>query len=424
MPESQPFSKRQSLRRRLMWAFTLLCTLALLIQAVALFAASEEQEEDLIDEVVNTALDGITRSAPEHAAEALPRHLTLYHAPIGTIPAGLPAALQHFSSGNREWFDATGTEYHVGVRDHAGERYYLLYDSTEHEERLAYLAWALVCGVVVVSLLALWLGNWLAAILLRQLETLAQRLDKEDPQPLVNAGQDREVALLAAALDDYRQRNAALIAREREFTANVSHELRTPLTRIRTSAELLQESGGDRARATRIVLAVDELEKRLQGLLFLARGTQPAVAAMLDLHALVESQLEHYRDDCKSRGVQLENLVAATTRLQADGALLSLLLDNLLRNAVRYTQAGKIAVGFDAGWLSVRDTGIGIPADKLAHVFERHFRASDLPDGMGLGLAIVRAVAERCDWQYALHSEPGVGTEVRVCLQGAGVVAG
>ena len=422
MPESNALSGRQSLRRRLMWAFTLLCTLALLIQAVALFAASEEQEEDLIDEVVNTALDGITRSAPEHAAEALPRHLTLYHAPMGTIPAGLPTALQPFMPGNREWFDAD-TEYHVGVRDHAGERFWLLYNTTEHEERLAYLAWALACGVVVVSLLALWLGNRLAAILLRQLEALAQRLDKEDPQPLVEAGQDREVALLAAALDDYRQRNAALIAREREFTANVSHELRTPLTRIRTSAELLQESGGDRVRATRIVLAVDELEKRLQGLLFLARGTQATAVATVDLHALVESQLDHYRDDCKIRGIQLENRVASAVRLQTDGALLSLLVDNLLRNAVRYTQAGSIAVGFDAGWLSVRDTGIGIPADKLAHVFERHFRACDLPDGMGLGLAIVRAVAERCGWQYALHSEPGVGTEVRVCLQGAGVVA-
>lgn len=406
---------RRSLRKRLMWAFTVMTTLAVIVQAVALFAASEEQEEDLIDEVVNTALDGVISQQVDHPGVPLPPHLTMYRAPIGTAPAGLPPPLLKLRAGNHEWFKGD-TEYHVGIREHAGERFYLLYDTTEHEERLSYLLWALVIGAVIVSLLSMWLGYWISGALVRQLEQLAAGLAGDETHLLSTPQQDREVALLAMALDDYRAHNAALIAREREFTANVSHELRTPLTSIRTSAELLAEGITDGNRAQRIVLAVDELERRLKGLLFLARGNANAELTQVALHVLVERLTEPYRDGCKAKGVALENQVAPDTLIQADPTLLSLLLDNLLRNAVSYTAAGKISVRFHEGWLAVCDTGVGIPNDKLAQVFERHFRISNLPDGMGLGLSIVREITQRCGWLCELHSELGVGTEVRIRL--------
>lgn len=414
MTDTNP-PRRRSLRKRLMWAFTLLTTFAVIAQAVALFAANEEQEEDLIDEVVNTALDGVTTQHTNQPEQALARHLSLYHAPIGTPPAGMPAPLLKLPAGNHEW--VTGdTEYHVGIRDHDGERFYLLYDATEHEERLAYLLWALVIGAVIVSLFSLWLGYWISGALIRQFEQLAAGLAGDDQRLLTTPHQDREVALLATALDDYRVRNAALIAREREFTANVSHELRTPLTSIRTSAELLAGGITDGNRAQRIVLAVDDLERRLKGLLFLARGNTEADTKAVELHALVERLAEHYRESCSNRGVALENQVSPVVFVQADPTLLSLLLDNLLRNAVSYTAAGRISVRFEDGWLAVCDTGVGIPRDKLAQVFDRHFRISNLPDGMGLGLSIAREITQRCGWPCELHSELGVGTEVRIQL--------
>ncbi len=407
--------RRRSLRKRLMWAFTLLTTFAVIAQAVALFAANEEQEEDLIDEVVNTALDGVTTQPANQPAQALARHLSLYHAPIGSAPAGMPAPLLKLPAGNHEWITGD-TEYHVGIRDRAGERFYLLYDATEHEERLAYLLWVLVIGAVIVSLFSLWLGYWISGALVRQLEQLAAGLAGDEQRLLTAPDQDREVALLAQALDDYRAHNAALMAREREFTANVSHELRTPLTSIRTSAELLAEGITDGNRAQRIVLAVDELERRLKGLLFLARGNTEADTKAVELHALVERLAEHYRESCQSRSVALENQVPADTYVPADPALLSLLLDNLLRNAVSYTTTGRISVCFEDGWLAVRDTGVGISQDKQAQVFDRHFRISSLPDGMGLGLSIVREITQRCGWPCELHSELGAGTEVRIQL--------
>ncbi|TJZ78814.1 sensor histidine kinase [Chitiniphilus eburneus] len=408
-------ARRRSLRWRLAWTFTLLTILVVMAQALALFLSSEEQEEELIDEVVNTALDGVI--GPHARDVPLPSHLSLYHAPLGTLPRGLPAGMETLALGNHEWFIG-GVEYHVGVRDGSGERYYLLYDTREHEERLERLLTALVVGVAVLSAMALWLGQWLADTQLRQLKGLAARVARDDAAPFTEPEQDEEVASLALALDDYRARNAALIAREREFTANVSHELRTPLTRIRTSAELLAETTPDRERAQRIVLAVDELERRLRGLLFLARGNTPLRLETVALYPLVESLAEQYRDACTRQGLSLLNLVHPEASVEADPAVLSLILDNLLSNAVRYAGAGQISIHTGAGWVAVRDTGVGIPADQLAQVFERHYRISDLPDGSGLGLSIVRQLAERCGWRCELSSEPGTGTESRLVFAG------
>ena len=413
MPDA--LSHRRSLRKRLMWAFTILTACALVIQATALFIANEEQEEDLIDEVVSAALDGIIARPIDQAHTVLGRHLSLFHAPIGVTPVGLPESLANLPIGSHEWF-AKGTEFHVGIRDHNGERFYLLYDATEHEERLAWLLWALIAGVVSISLLSLWLGHWISKVLMRQLEQLAANLEADDQKLLAQPEQNREVALLAKALDDYRTRNTALIAREREFSANVSHELRTPLTRIRTGAELLVAGINDGTRAQRIVLAVDEMERRLKGLLFLARGSVQPEAQSLALHDLVDNLAEHYREDCESRVVALENKISPEVKVETDPALLSLLVDNLLRNAVKFTDSGSISIAFEDGRLIVCDTGIGIPEGLQKQVFERHFRGDGTQDGAGLGLDIVREISERCGWRYELLSNSGQGTEVRVHL--------
>ena len=411
-------TQRRSLRQRLMWAFTLLTTCALVIQAAALYIANEEQEEDLIDEVVSAALNGVIAQPPDQAHAALGRHLSLFHAPIGSIPVGLPVSLTQLPIGTHEWFSRE-TEFHVGIRDHGGERFYVLYDASEHEERLSWLFWALVAGVVSISLLSLWLGHWIAKVLMRQLEQLATNLNADNQKMLAQPEQDREVALLASALDDYRRHNATLIAREREFSANVSHELRTPLTRIRTSAELMAEGIDDGKRAQRIILAVDEMEQRLKGLLFLARGSVQPDIQSLNLHTLVNDLAEHHREACQSKGLALENRISPEATVDADPALLSLLIDNLLRNAVTYTEAGAINLEFDEeGWLTVRDSGIGIPEEQQQKVFERHFRGGDRHDGAGLGLNIVREISDRCGWRCALKSDSRLGTEVRVKLSG------
>ncbi|QAU33133.1 HAMP domain-containing sensor histidine kinase [Janthinobacterium sp. 17J80-10] len=417
---------RNSLRWRLAWSFALLSTLAVLIQAIALFMTTEEQEEDMIDEVVNVTLDDIlTRSGgtmPGLSQQSLTQRLSLYHLRPGESPAPLPREYGSKPVGNYEWYSSS-TEYHIGIREVGGERFYLLYDVGEHEVRLERLRWNLVTGIFVLGLVSLWLGYWLAGRLLYQLQKMTDHLQRDDRAQLYESGLDREVGLLARALDDYRQRNRELLSREREFTANVSHELRTPLTRVRTSAELLLEEPAlaerARTRLERIVTAADDMEARLRGLLFLARETALATLQRLDLRQRVQASAGQFAPACTAAGVGLDVLVPPETMIEADASLLALLLDNLIGNAARYTREGKITIDFADGALTVCDTGPGIAPEHLAHVFDRHYRASDIPGGMGLGLSIVERICAAHGWHCSIDSvaEPGdprQGTRVTV----------
>lgn len=421
----------RSLRWRLAWTFTLLSTFAVLIQAVALFMTTEEREEDLIDEVVNTALDQQVRRGRDSAVTgmySLSPRLEFFRLPAGQVPRAMPAIYAGLKPGNYEWF-VDDTEFHVGIREDSGERLYLLYDATEHERRLEQMFWTLVFGLVLLSGISLWLGYWLSGRMLYQFEKITQRLRDDNTEILNEPDFDREVSLLAGALDKYRQRNRELLAREREFTANVSHELRTPLTRIRTSAELFIEDAGlsdrARARADRIMMAVDDMETRLGGLLFLARELTPPERAPVNLGQAVESCIAHFRPTCEAAGVGLDCDIGTDAIIQADSALLHLLLENLIGNAVRYTPTGRIWIQYRNGTLTVGDTGVGIPPEHLANVFQRYYRASDLPGGLGLGLSIVQRVCESHGWQYDIDSvadsnSPEHGTRVTI---GVGALA-
>lgn len=417
---------RNSLRWRLAWSFALLSTLAVLIQAIALFVTSEEQEEDLIDEVVNVALDHYL-ARPDAAVQPLPMHspgerLALYRVKPGVAPAPLPPEFAARPVGNHEWYTEE-TEYHVGIREAQGERFYLLYDVGAHELRLNWLRGQLIIGILVLGLVSLWLGYWLSGRLLFQLQKITGHLQDDNEMPLYEPELDREVGLLARALDNYRQRNRELLAREREFTANVSHELRTPLTRVRTSAELLLEepalAGRARERAERIVAGADDMETRLRGLLFLARELAPAQRQPLDLRQYVEASAAQFAPACAAAGVRLEVRVPPAVRVEADPSLLALLLDNLIGNAVRYTRQGSIAIDCQDRILTIRDTGDGIAPEHLAHVFDRHYRGNDTPGGMGLGLSIVERICAAHDWQCSIDSiaapgDPCRGTRITV----------
>jgi signal transduction histidine kinase len=279
----------------------------------------------------------------------------------------------------------------------------------------------LLIGITALSLVSLWLGYWLAGRLLYQLQRITDRLQDDDAVTLHDASLDREVGLLAKAIDGYRQRNRKLLAREREFTANASHELRTPLTSIRTSAELLQETlnGREQERAARIVAAADDMEARLRGLLFLARELPLQDRQSLHLQQLLHASAMQFQSACAANGVQLNIAVPEDAVVVADPALLRLLLENVIGNAVRYTQQGKIDIHYEDGALTVRDTGSGIAAEHLAHVFDRHYRGTEVPGGMGLGLSIVRHICDAHGWQCDIDSQaqadhPEQGTCVTV----------
>jgi len=215
--------------------------------------------------------------------------------------------------------------------------------------------------------------------------------------------------------------------RQNVFVADASHELRTPLAVIRANAEFLQDREPASEEATEIVSETDRLSSLVDSLLAVARGGQNGAVTYdeLDLGAVVEGSAVSMRSLAAERGVALD--ISATPELRVRGSREQLrqLVVILVDNALRYTgDGGRVAVDVAArdgsAVLAVTDTGIGIPAEALSHVFERFYRADEArtrdSGGAGLGLAIAEKLVEEHGGRIGAESTPGEGSTFTVTL--------
>ena len=218
----------------------------------------------------------------------------------------------------------------------------------------------------------------------------------------------------------------------RDFVANASHELKTPLTVISGFAETLLDTDLTPAQRGQFVGTIQSNVVRMQrivdDLLDLARyesgGWRPNPVDV-DVKGAAADALALVQADAARRKLELRTEIAAgAEQVFADATALRQILQNLVENAVRYTQAGSVTVfarrenrGVIIG---VRDTGIGIPREHLPRIFERFYRVdagrSREVGGTGLGLAIVKHLAEAHGGSVRATSTLGGGTEVAVAL--------
>lgn len=219
-----------------------------------------------------------------------------------------------------------------------------------------------------------------------------------------------------------------------EFVATVSHELRTPLSSIVGFAGFLAEDAGALSEEQREYIEIihrnaDRLLTLVGDLLLVARlesGGLDLHLAEMDLAATVRASAAAIGPDALAGGVELAlELSPDTTPLFADAGRIDQVLTNLLSNAVKFTPAGgtvRLSTRRDRRrWrVEVSDTGIGIPATELDHLFERFFRGTnvrleELP-GTGLGLAICKAIVDLHGGTLTIESQENVGTTVSVVL--------
>jgi signal transduction histidine kinase len=217
------------------------------------------------------------------------------------------------------------------------------------------------------------------------------------------------------------------------FVATVSHELRTPLTSISGFLEMMQEEEHGLGEAGRGYLEVirrstDRLHALVEDLLLIAQIEAKRVELQfepVDVVALSSRSVEAMRPTADDKGVVLELVTDHPPLVRGDQKRLEQVLDNLVSNAVKFTNGGgTVTVSVSAEGANVRlvvaDTGIGVPVEEQGQVFSRFFRASTATrlaiPGTGLGLAISRALVEQHDGTITLASEEGSGTQVVVTL--------
>jgi len=227
------------------------------------------------------------------------------------------------------------------------------------------------------------------------------------------------------------------LARQRaRFAAAAAHELRTPLAGLRMYGEMLADESGDPARgrsyARRIAGEAERLGRVVSNLLAFAKLEQGALRLATtagDLPAAVRDSLEQLRPVVEEGGARIEMSIAAPLPpVRFDRDALHQILQNLVDNAARYSQAARdrtIHVVLDRGprgpSLSVIDHGPGVdPAlrDRLFDAFVRH-AAPNVSDGLGLGLALVRALARAQDASVAYADERGGGSRFTVTFPAA-----
>jgi PAS domain S-box-containing protein len=251
---------------------------------------------------------------------------------------------------------------------------------------------------------------------------------------------DREfsstVMTIGLQVGQYLERKHAQRAADRMkdgFLALVSHELRTPLTSIVGYLELLVEDEGEQVSPTgqQFLTVIERNARRLQRLvddvLFAAQAEAGRLSLdprRVDLPEVASESVEALRPTAVERGINLKLDAQRLPALTADRDRVGQAIDNLVSNALKFTPPGgsvevRLSATEDAAVVEVRDTGLGMSEEDRARVFDRFFRAGatrDSAPGVGLGLTIVKAIAEGHGGSVSVQSEEGVGTTFRIEL--------
>ncbi len=293
------------------------------------------------------------------------------------------------------------------------------------------LALSAIVGALLVGAASFFIAATAIDPIVRLTRAMAEigsdQLDRRIP-----ANRTDEVGRLAAAFNAMLARLEEAFARERQFIADASHELRTPLTVINANAQLLKRWGNDEPAVRdesldAIISESQQLAGMVSGMLTLAKADSgdQIPKEPLSICRLAGEVVANARPRAERKALVLEaHLPADDPIVTGDASLLRQLLSNLVDNAIKFTETGRIDVTVrGAGGqveIDVADTGIGIESDSAERLFDRFFRSdashSRVIEGTGLGLAIVRSIARIHGGAVRASPRPGGGSVFHVVL--------
>ena len=397
---------------------------AVLLQVGALAVNNRMQSGPAVDHGVDAdtrvIIEELGQSSPDAGAN-LPR-----------LPHDVADGLQTLVRGQGSW--------RILVRTRADGSRIAVSQSTGYRDEIAHdsalravlpLAALIPCLMLLVGLIIRYS--------FRPVSRLAAQLDAKETDHLArlpSAGMPRELLPFIASINRLLERISAMFDQQRRFVADAAHELRTPITALSLQVENLDRielPPESRDRVAALKAGIRRTAHLLEQLLALARyesaATPPAASAEFD--SIAKEVVADFLPQARKRGVDLGFERVDRIVVDADRTALSVLVRNLIDNALTHTPVGgciDVAVlrDGDHAVLRIEDSGRGIPQAELARVFEPFYRGRwSAGEGTGLGLSIVRRVVETLGGSVVLENlnspgKTGLRAEVRIPASTAG----
>lgn len=419
-----------ALPRKIKLAFIAQALIASLVMALGIAAAATGVRQVLVRERVREEAAATWRqlAADPDAALAHGSRMRTYFVPAGGSADGVPASLRSKPPGVHVplWRRPA-----VLVERRPAGTLVMVFDPTLADRAIAWTGALSLLLALAVTYLSAWLTyrsskrlvapvSWLAGVVAHW-DPRAPNAGALSPQRLpVDAG--TEVRRLARALNGLAGRVAEYIERERHFTRDASHELRTPLTVIRVATDIMAadpEMPPRMRRAVgRIQRAGHDMQAVIDAFFILARDAEiEAESERFDVHEVVDDEVESARMLVGDKPIELQVTDRGGGYIDAPRRVLSLMVGNLLSNAIRFTERGRVEVVIENDRIEIHDTGVGMSEEAIAKAFDAFYREDrDRDGGMGIGLSIVRRLGERYGWPVELASTPGQGTVATIHL--------
>lgn len=406
----------RSLRSRITAAYVLLASAVCTGFAAAAIDVVGSIEDRLIDERLARTADRLQARMRDGRGMDLPPNVTLYRG------SDIPAPFQNRAPGRYD-MPKNGVSVNVLVRG-TGYDMFVLTDNDADFEVIKWDAYtALGAAFLACLALAVLLGRITASRVIAPVAALAQAVQEDrtpSDYPALNSRD--EVGVLARAFSERTTQLQQFLQRERWFVGDVSHELRTPLTVMLGAAEVMSA----RARGQPELVEIAERIRRtaldatecVSAMLLLSRAPELVDAPLTPLVPLIQQEMERCQPLLEGKDVHMTLDAPNEVHVYGRPELVSNAIGNLIRNACQFTERGAVTIRLEPQQVVVEDTGMGIPQAIKERVFERFVRANpETTIGSGLGLVIVRRVAEHLGWAVSLEDIPGGGSRFSLALQ-------
>ena len=419
---------RNSIKSRIIIAFLAFSTLLTILFALASLSIRQNLQTELIEQTIQQDLDNYMAKLAANPKDVLGQPLSSNVQGVITTPdnfhTDLPLGYKDLEDGthilsenNKTYIVAVNKQNKVENQPVWG---YIKYDIS-HMKQNNRVLWLTFAGMLAVFLiLAYLLAIYVSKKALKPLSKLAAKLEHLSAdthiEPLAPYFTEDEVGKVATALDNYAQSLTDYVTRDKEFNADVSHELRTPLAVITSTVELIKSnptiSDKELKRINLIERAVKQSSELTETLLLLAREerkenqglerTQPAI--------IIRKILESHQDTLKLKPVKTKIIEKDWLQVKAPESVVSVVLGNLIGNAIKYSTEGTIHIIIDSQSVIVQDEGVGVNESELPKLFERHYRANKTSSkGSGIGLAIVKRLCDLYNWQIEIRQNKTAG---------------